>query len=262
MDLSLANKRALVGGSTQGLGRASAAELALLGAEVVLLARDEARLKEAAAALPTPQGQRHTYAVADASKPEQVRAAVERVIDPARPIHILVNNTGGPPPGPAIEGTLDQFRAAFEMHLVNNQILTQLLVPGMKAARFGRVINIISTSVKQPIPNLGVSNTIRAAVASWAKTLAAELGPFGITVNNVLPGYTQTERLTGLVKGRAAKSGQSEEAVEAEILATIPVGRFGQAHELGAAVAFLASPAASYVNGINLPVDGGRLGSL
>lgn len=262
MNLSLNARRAVVGGSTQGLGRACAVELAALGCTVTLLARDEARLRETAAALPAPAGQRHDYLVADFAKPEQVISAAQRLTDPARRVHVLVHNTGGPPPGPALEADADAYRAAFDMHLISGQRLVQAVVPGMKAAGFGRIINVISTSVKQPIQNLGVSNTIRAAVASWAKTLSAELGPFGITVNNVLPGYTKTERLRSLIKGRSTKSGAPEDAVAGELIASIPAGRFGEPEEFGAAVAFLASPAAGYINGINLPVDGGRLGSL
>ncbi|MBC7833833.1 MAG: SDR family oxidoreductase [Phycisphaerales bacterium] len=264
MNLSLSGKRALVCGSTQGIGRACAVELANLGASITLMARDEARLHEVAAALPPPAttGQKHLTLVADFTQPEQVRRAVHSAINPFDPILIVVNNTGGPAAGQAIDAAPEAFLAAFNAHVINNQLIAQATVPAMKTAGYGRIINIISTSVKQPIPNLGVSNTIRAAVASWAKTLSAELGSFGITVNNVLPGYTKTERLTSLVKGRAAKQATSEDAISRELISSIPAGRFGEAEEIAAAVAFLASPAAAYINGINLPVDGGRLGSL
>lgn len=265
MDLSLAGKRALVCGSTQGIGRAAAVELAQLGATVTLLARDEDRLRLAAAELPRPRGadaQGHSFLIADFSKPESVRAAVHASLDDAAPYHILINNTGGPPGGPVLDAAPEQFLAAFNAHVVCNQILVQLLAPGMKRARYGRIVNIISTSVKAPIPNLGVSNTIRGAVANWAKTLAGELAPHGITVNNVLPGFTKTDRLASLVKARAQKAGVAESEIEREMIATIPAGRFGEAAEVAAAVAFLCSPAAAYVNGINLPVDGGRLGTL
>lgn len=285
MNLSLSGRSALVCGSTQGIGYAAAVELSLLGANVTLLARNADKLKTACEALPRaahpptpsfpaatsassspPPPQKHAWAVADFSDLASVRAAAAELIKHAgpgaTPFHILINNTGGPPGGLAIDAAPEQFLATFSAHLIGSQILTQALVPGMKSAKFGRIVNIISTSVKAPIPNLGVSNTVRAAVASWAKTLAGELGPFGITVNNVLPGYTQTERLTSLMSGRASKSGLSEQQVAAELIATIPAGRFGTAQELGAAVAFLCTPAAAYINGINLPVDGGRLPSL
>ncbi len=263
MNLDLTGKRALVSGSTQGIGRAAAVELAGLGASVTLVARDAGKLAAVAAELPRPRpGQGHDFIQADFSRPDDVRAAVQAALKPESPYAILVNNTGGPPPGTALDIRPDDLLACLNAQLLAAIHLTQLLVPQFKAQGYGRIINVISTSVKQPIPNLGVSNTVRAAVASWAKTLSAELGPFGITVNNVLPGYTQTERLASLIKGRAAKQGVGEEHIAKDLLATIPAGRFGKPEELGAAVAFLASPSAGYINGINLPVDGGRLGSL
>ncbi|MBX3358156.1 MAG: SDR family oxidoreductase [Phycisphaeraceae bacterium] len=262
MNTNLVGKRALVCGSTQGIGRACAQELALLGCRVTLLARDADRLRTVTAELPTPASQKHDFLVADFSSPETVKVAAASAAEGSDPCHILINNTGGPPGGPALDASTEAYLAAFSAHIVCNQILLQALVPGMKAATFGRILNIISTSVKAPIPNLGVSNTIRAAVASWAKTLANELGPFGITVNNILPGFTDTARLTELFKSRAAKTGKPLDAVTKEAIATIPAGRLGRPEEIAAAAAFLATPAAAYINGINLPVDGGRLGTL
>lgn len=264
MNTSLVGKRALVCGSTQGIGLAAAVELATQGASVTLLARNVERLKETVKELPWggKEEQDHHWIAADFFDPTSVREAIRTEIDPARPYHILVNNTGGPPAGNAVDATAEQFIQAFQSHLICNQLLVQSLLPGMKDAKYGRVINIISTSVKQPIPGLGVSNTIRGAVASWAKTLAGELGGFGITVNNVLPGYTNTERLRSLITGRARKQGVTEKDIIADMTATIPAGRFAESSEIAAAIAFLASPAAGYVNGINLPVDGGRLGTL
>jgi 3-oxoacyl-[acyl-carrier protein] reductase len=252
MQLDLTGKTAIVCGSTQGLGYASAVELALLGARIVLMARNETSLEAVKATLPTPAAQQHDYVVADFSDATTVKAAIARFIAAGQQAEILVNNTGGPAGGPALTADPAAFVAAFNNHLVCNHLLVQALVPGMQAAGFGRIINIISTSVKQPIPGLGVSNTIRGAVASWAKTLATELGPLGITVNNVLPGFTKTGRYDALMAGRAA----------AEIAASIPLRRIGRPEEFGAVVAFLCSPAAGYVNGINLPVDGGRLACL
>lgn len=262
MNLSLAGRSALVCGSTQGIGRAAAHELALLGAEVTLLARNETALKAVAAELPVVGKVQHRWEQADFSDTASVQAAAARAIANGRTFQILVNNTGGPPGGPAIDANPAAFLAAFQAHLICNQLLAQAVVPGMKAASFGRIVNIISTSVKAPIPNLGVSNTIRGAVASWAKTLATELGSFGITVNNVLPGFTSTERLAALTKSKSQSSGASIDQVERDLKATIPAGRFGTADEIGAAIAFLCSPAAAYINGINLPVDGGRLPTL
>lgn len=261
MNLSLHNKRALVCGSTQGIGKACALELAELGASVTLLARNEEQLRAVRDLLPRGHGQLHEYLAADFSQPASLRDALQR-LDLRTPCHILVNNTGGPKGGPIVDAQLDEFRAAFEMHLICNHMLVQALVPHMKRDRYGRIINIISTSVKAPLENLGVSNTVRAAVANWAKTLAGELGPHGITVNNVLPGFTDTQRLASLFSARAEKTGKSVDEVTKAAIATIPAGRLGDAHEIAAAVAFLATPAAAYINGINLPVDGGRTQSL
>ncbi|HEX8656282.1 MAG TPA: SDR family oxidoreductase [Hymenobacter sp.] len=255
--------RALVGGSTQGIGRAVALALAERGCTVTLLARNEARLRETVAGLPTTNSQSHDYLVADFDDPEHLAAVVHDYLDQhPEGFHILVNNTGGPPGGPMLDASVAAFQLAFNQHVVCNHLLTQAVVPAMQQAGFGRIINIISTSVKIPLPGLGVSNTIRGAVASWAKTLANELGPHGITVNNVLPGATLTQRHHSLVEKKAAQSGQLAEVVEAEMLKLIPARRFGLAEEVAAAVAFLASPAAGYINGTSLPVDGGRTGSL
>ena len=263
MNLDLTTQRALVGGSTQGIGRAIAEELARLGATVTLLARDEARLRETAAALPAPHGQTHDYLVADFSQPATLAERLQAYLAAhSEGFHILVNNTGGPAGGPILDAPADAFRAAFEQHLVCNHLLAQAVVPAMRQRQYGRIINIISTSVKQPLPGLGVSNTIRGAVASWAKTLANELGPHGITVNNVLPGATVTQRHTSLIEKKTTQTGQSAEEIEAGMLKLIPANRFGQAEETAAAVAFLASGSAGYINGINVPVDGGHTGSL
>ena len=262
MNVDLAGKTAVVCGSTQGLGYASAVELALLGANVVLMARNEEKLKEALATLDKSKGQKHQYLVADFSDSNYVIAAINKFLEAGNSAHILVNNTGGPAAGTVLNATVEEMLQAFNNHLLCNHILTKALVPGMKAAGFGRIINIISTSVKEPIAGLGVSNTIRAAVANWSKTLATELGPFGITVNNVLPGFTQTSRADYVIASKMKQSDQTKDQVLAAIEAAIPVGRIGRPEEFGAAVAFLASPAASYINGINLPVDGGRLACL
>jgi len=262
MELSLVGKKALVCGSTQGIGLASAVELATLGAEVTLLARNTQRLEAVCSELPREHDQSHEWIAADFSEPASVSAAVSGAISSGHRWQILVNNTGGPAGGKAVDASPSAFLDAFKAHLINNQQLVQLLVPGFRASKYGRVINIISTSVKAPIPGLGVSNTIRGAVASWAKTIAAELAPDNITVNNVLPGFTDTARLNELFDGKAKKLGKSVEDVTNDAISSIPAGRLGKAEEIAAAVAFLASPAAAYINGINLPVDGGRLPTL
>ncbi|OUJ73421.1 SDR family oxidoreductase [Hymenobacter crusticola] len=259
----LAGQQALVGGSTQGIGRAVAEVLAQMGASITLLARNEERLQQIAAELPTPTAQTHDYIVADFVDANVVATRVHDYLNShPRGFEILINNTGGPAGGPLLAAPAEAFRAAFEQHLVCNQVLAQALVPTMQANQYGRIINIISTSVKQPLPNLGVSNTIRAAVGNWAKTLANEVASSGITVNNVLPGATVTQRHTSLIEQRAVQTGQSTESIEDNLLQLIPVHRFGQPEEIAAAVAFLASPAASYITGINVPVDGGRTGNL
>ncbi|MDN5204097.1 SDR family oxidoreductase [Fulvivirgaceae bacterium BMA10] len=262
MDIQLNDKRAVVCGSTQGIGKAVAIELAKLGCSVTLVARNEAALKDVLKGLDQSQGQEHDMVVADFSKPEMVKEEMNGYMRSNHKVHILINNTGGPPAGSAIDASPEAFVNAFSAHLICNQHLTQALVPLMREAGYGRIINIISTSVKVPIPGLGVSNTIRGAVASWAKTLSRELGPDGITVNNVLPGLTETARLTSLIKTRAKNAGITEEEQIALMKSTVPAKRFAKASEVAQAVAFLASPAASYINGINLPVDGGSTPSL
>jgi len=261
MNLDLRGKIALVGGSTQGIGKASAIELALLGATVTLLSRNEQMLKAVVNELPTPANQIHNYLVADFNDPDQLKSVIQKFTS-TNTVHILVNNTGGPPAGPALDATPEDFTRAFTNHLICNQILVQAVVPGMKEATFGRIINIISTSVKAPIKGLGVSNTTRGAVANWAKTLSVELAPFEITVNNVLPGTTMTGRLDSIIKSKAEKSGKTFDEIKNEMIAEVPAGRISEPYEVAAAVAFLATPAAGYINGINVPVDGGRTGSL
>lgn len=262
MNLDLTHKTAIVCGSTQGIGRACAVELALLGANITLMARNEEGLKKTLTSLDTSKNQIHRYIVADFASSENVKMAIETYMATFPEVHILVNNTGGPASGPIIEATPEQFLKAFEMHLINNQILTQAVVPSMKRAGFGRIVNIISTSVKQPILGLGVSNTVRWSVASWAKTLSLEITQFGITINNVLPGYTNTNRLESINEQRAQAAGKTVEEINQQLAADVPLRRFAEPEEIAAAVAFLCSPAAAAISGINLPVDGGKTGSL
>lgn len=261
MEIRLAGRTALVTGSTQGIGLATAKLFAQAGASVVLLARDAQRLEEARATLDTAMGQQHRTLCADMADTDALAAAMQGLAGQV-PVHILVNNTGGPPPGPAHLAEVEAFNAAFRLHLLAYQTLVKALLPGMKEAGEGRIINIISTSVKQPLPNLGVSNTIRGAVANWSKTLANELGPFGITVNNVLPGATSTERLAAIIRNKAEKMGISEEEAAHEMMAEVPLRRFARPEEIAAAVLFLAGPTGAYISGINLPVDGGRTACL
>jgi 3-oxoacyl-[acyl-carrier protein] reductase len=260
MNTSLAGRRALVCGASQGIGRAAALALAAEGAAITALARNEASLRALCDELPR-AAEPHHFLVVDLSDPETAGRAVRE--DVARePVQILLNNTGGPPPGPIAAATAEAFRAAFDTLLLSSHALVQAVLPAMRQAQWGRIINIVSTSVREPIGGLGVSNTIRAATAGWAKTLSKEVGPDGITVNNILPGSTRTRRLETIIAGRARAADSTMEAVEQAMMAEIPLRRFARPEELGAAVAFLASPAAGYITGVSLPVDGGRLASI
>ena len=262
MDINLRSKRALVCGSSQGIGRACAIELANSGASVTLFSRNQSKLDSVKSELCTAQGQQHSVLIADFAQPDEVNRVILDDVAANGGYDILINNTGGPAPGPANTTDVSAFLEAFNLHLITNHHLVQALLPAMKAKQFGRIINVISTSVKQPIPGLGVSNTIRGAVASWSKTLANELGPFGITVNNVLPGATATSRLDAIISGKAKKQNISIEQATNNEKAQIPMRRFAAPEEFAAAAAFLASPAAGYITGINLPVDGGRTSCL
>lgn len=258
MQMELHGKHALVCGASQGIGFAAARELASLGAKCTLLARNEARLKAAVAALP---GEGHSFLVADFTDPMSVSEAAEKAAA-LQPVDVLINNTGGPPGGPAHAADPQDYLSAFNQHLICNQRLVQAVLPSMRTTGGGRIVNVISTSVKQPLDGLGVSNTVRGAVANWAKTLANELGPDGITVNNVLPGATRTARLDQIAEAKAAKTGTTPQQVLSNMANAVPLKRLGEAHEIGAAIAFLCSPAAAYISGVNLPVDGGRTRSL
>jgi 3-oxoacyl-[acyl-carrier protein] reductase len=261
MNLSLEGKNAVICGSTQGIGAAVAEELALLGANCTLIARNEKALKLRIHELDIALRQEHNYLVADFSEPENVKEIIEEHVK-NHAVHILINNTGGPPAGPITDATEEDFLKAFNQHLICNHILTKAVVPSMKKEGYGRIINIISTSVKIPLKNLGVSNTVRGAVASWAKTMANELGQFNITVNNLLPGSIVTQRLASVIENAAKRGNVLVEVIEKNMKDEIPMKRFGDISEIAAVAAFLASPAASYVNGVSIPVDGGRTGSI
>ncbi|CAN5713612.1 SDR family oxidoreductase [soil metagenome] len=261
MDLNLAGRHALVCGGSEGIGRATAHELALLGANVTVLARRAEALQAVVKALPCGNAQSHGVLAVDMARTDQLAQQVALLV--ARtPVHILVNNTGGPPGGPAHAAEATAFLDAFNRHLIAGQTLVQAVLPGMRTAEWGRIVNVVSTSVREPIAGLGVSNTVRGAVAAWAKTLSRELAGNGITVNNVLPGFTETGRIAQILRERAAREGRSEEAVAADMRATVPAGRFARPEETAAVIAFLCSPAAGYVNGVSLAVDGGRMQSI
>jgi 3-oxoacyl-[acyl-carrier protein] reductase len=261
MNLDLIGRRALVCGSSQGIGRGAAHELALLGASVTLLARSATALQVVLDELPRQHGQHHALAIADLGDTAGLAVAVAAVVAQG-PVHILVNNSGGPPGGLIHTAAPEDFATVFRQHVLGSQVLVTGVLAGMREAQFGRIVNIVSTSVKEPLANLGVSNTVRAAVAGWAKTLAGEVAADGITVNNVLPGYTRTARLQGMVAAQATRAHQTTAAAEASMLAQVPARRFGTPEEVAAMVAFLCTPAAAYVTGTSIAVDGGRTRSL
>jgi 3-oxoacyl-[acyl-carrier protein] reductase len=261
MNLSLEEKNAVICGSSQGIGLAIAQELAALGANCILVARNEKKLEQAIKTLPQLEYQKHSFRVVDFNNTDEVRNAIEGILKTQK-VHVLVNNSGGPPAGIISEAKEEEFLEAFNQHLVNNHNLTTAVLPGMKEDGYGRIINILSTSVKIPMPSLGVSGTIRAAVAAWAKMLSNDVGQFSITVNNILPGYTETERLQELLTQNAKKKNENEEKIAEGMKKDIPMKRFAKASEIAAVAAFLASPAASYVTGVSIPVDGGRTGAI
>ena len=263
MNIDLTGKTALVCGASQGLGAAIAKELAVLGANIILIARNEDKLKTILASLDISKQQQHIYFSADTSATDELKNKIQTYLAGQNHIiHILINNTGGPPPGPLIDTKAEEIEKAFRSHLLTAHVLTHLVTDGMKRSGYGRIINIVSTSIKQPIPGLGISNTVRAAVANWGKTLSSELAKFGITVNNVLPGSIKTARLDDLFTKQAASSATNIDEIIQKNISAIPAGRFGSPEEFAAAVAFLCTPAAAYITGINLPVDGGKTLSL
>jgi 3-oxoacyl-[acyl-carrier protein] reductase len=258
MEISLKGKHAVVCGSTQGIGKAIALQMANAGATVTLVARNEQRLLEVLSLLSVKEGQNHNMIVADFSDPGMLEKKIQEFLKQNLTVHILVNNTGGPSPGLLFEAKEYDLLNAFSQHIICNHILAKAFIPSMKEANYGRIINIISTSVKEPIPNLGVSNTVRGSVANWAKTLSYELASFGITVNNILPGFTKTQRLDSLIELRSKNAGKSVVDIEKEMIDQIPAKRFGTPEELSYLASFLASPLAAYINGVSIPVDGGK----
>jgi 3-oxoacyl-[acyl-carrier protein] reductase len=262
MNVSLENKNALVCGASRGIGKAIAIELSRLGASVTVMARNTENLKEVLAELYKEHpAQDHQFLVADFQEQETVLTRVKSILT-QKNFHILINNSGGPKGGPILQAQAGEFSAAFHQHIIFSHKLTQLLLEGMKKDHYGRIVNIISTSVKEPIPGLGVSNTIRGAMGNWAKSMAIELGAQGITINNLLPGYTNTQRLKEIIADKAAKTGKTESEIAKEMMSTVPMGRFAEPQEIAHAVGFLVSPSAGYITGVNLPVDGGRTKSL
>ena len=259
---SLFGLNTLVCGSTSGIGQCTAQEFAELGASVTLFARNEEKLKKTLSSLQISDDQKHQYLVGNFNSPDTIQEIVKSHISSGNKYHILINNSGGPKGGPIIDADTSEFIEGFNRHLICNQILVKALLPGMKDLNYGRIINIISTSVKEPINGLGVSNTIRGAVASWAKTLSIEVTQDRITINNILPGFTDTDRLSSLIEAKSKSQGKSKDDIALDMKKQVPSGRFGLPQEIAKTIAFLASPAAGYINGVSLAVDGGRLSSI
>lgn len=258
MNISLFNKTALVSASTRGLGKAIAMQLAASGAQVTLLARNETKLKAAVADLPTPNGQKHSYLEADFSD----LGAFKTIISDYFTSHgtdILVNNSQGPAGGTILEKDTGDYQKAFDTLFQTVVFLTSCALPGMKKNGFGRIINVSSLSIRQPLLHLALSNIIRPATAAWAKNLALEVAPFGITVNNILTGMFDTERINELYSGRAAELGIPLEELKVRMAKDIPAQRFGKPEEYGYLAAFLASENAAYITGANIPIDGGMI---
>ena len=259
MILNLNGKRALLCGSTDGIGKASAIMMADLGAEIVLLARNQNKLKNTLKELSINNSQNHSMICADFNNPEKLNEIINNELH--EPVHILLNNSGGPHGGLLVDSNIDEFREGFERLLISNQIMVKSVFEGMKKMGYGRIINIISISINNVIPGLGVSNTIRGAVAQWAKTLALEIGQYGITVNNVLPGYTNTGRLQELANAKSKASGVSVDEIRSIWANSSASKRIGEPEEIANAVVFLASDASSFINGVDITVDGGRSGA-
>lgn len=260
MDLGLSGKRALICGGSSGLGRAVATTLVAEGAHVALLSRDAGKLQAVADELNAMGPGRAVIAPADLADHASLLIAVD-VAEAALggPIEILLNNTGGPPPSAVSGLEPDLWRAQFEAMVLSIFRLTDRVLPGMKAMGWGRILNVASITVVEPVASLGVSNTLRASVAAWAKTLAGEVAPHGITVNTLLPGRIDTPRIERLDAARAAAHGITPDQARAEATAGIPVGRLGTPEEFGAVAAFMASPQAAYVTGSLIRLDGGAV---
>lgn len=262
MNVSLEGLRAIVCGASQGMGKAIATQFAKSGASVFLIARNEENLKETVASLPQNSTQRHTYACVDITHLSQLETIIETANNEYGGFHIVVNNTGGPPPGLLFQSKNDELESAFKQHVLAAQTILKVVLTKMIELKYGRIINIISVGLKQPIENLGVSNTIRGAMGSWSKTLSKELAAYGITVNNILPGYIKTERLKYLIQRNSLAKNITYEEEERNFLEKVPVKRLGIPEEIGYLATFIASPLANYLNGTSIPLDGGFLDCL
>jgi 3-oxoacyl-[acyl-carrier protein] reductase len=262
VELGLSGKVALVAASSRGLGYAIAHELAAEGAALVMCARGEERLRQAAGEIERATGARVVALAADVARPAEVAGLVGRALGELGRVDVLVTNSGGPPPGTFESTGPEAWRSAVDVLLTSAVELARAVLPGMKERRFGRILNVTSITVKQPIENLILSNALRAAVTGMARTLASEVASYGITVNNLLPGYTRTERIVELAEATAARTGRPVDEFEKRLVAEIPARRLGEPRELAALAAFLASERAAYVTGQSIAVDGGWIRGL
>lgn len=261
MNISLKGKKALVGGSSKGIGEAIARQLAESGASVTLMARNEERMKTIIGELNTHEGQEHQYLVVDFSNFDAFKKVITSFFE-HNTIDILVNNTQGPEGGGALEKSVDDYQQAFDLLFKSVVYTTELALKHMQQSKWGRIINVASISVKEPLSYLALSNTIRAAVVTWAKSLAFDVAQDGITANSVLTGYFDTDRIAQLNTKKAEKMGVSPEEVLSSMEEKVPMKRIGKPEEYGYLVAFLASDQAAYITGTNIPIDGGLLKSM
>lgn len=261
ISIDLKGKRALIGGGSQGLGAAIAKSFAEAGAEVVLLARSEEKLHKITNSLPAASGIRHSYLSVDMTRPEVLKREITSLLK-SSPVDILVNNTGGPPPGTVLEMESEDYKKAYSLLFEPVELLTSLVIPGMKERGYGRIINCTSVTVKEPKPELVLSNTLRAMIITWAKSLSTAVGSFGITVNNLLTGYFETERLAEVAAKKASLENISSSTIMKAMATQTALQRIGDPSEFASVAAFLASPLASYITGTSIPVDGGYLRSV
>ena len=258
MKIDLTGKKALVGGSSQGIGLGIATELANSGASVCLMARNESRLKQIVDQLPN--SSKHSYLVVDFSKFEDYKIKIEKYVKNNQ-VDILINNTQGPPAGNSLSKNIDSYQEAFDLLFKSVVHTTSLVIPGMQKNKWGRIINVTSVSVKEPLNYLVLSNSIRSAVVAWAKSLSVDLGPHGITVNSILTGYFDTERIKELNKEKSKSLNISETEVLEKMKSLVPASRLGRPEEYGYLISFLSSDNAAYINGASIPIDGGLLKS-
>tara|TARA_B110000196_G_scaffold111401_1_gene96704 strand:- start:390 stop:1175 length:786 start_codon:yes stop_codon:yes gene_type:complete len=260
MKIDLSGKKALIGGSSKGIGLGIAKQLAESGASVCLMARNETKLKEIVSKLPSSENQNHDYLVVDFSSFDGFKIIIEEYVDKNR-IDILINNTQGPPAGNSLSKDIESYQEAFDLLFKSVVYTTSLIVPKMLKNKWGRIINVTSVSVKEPLNYLVLSNSIRSAVVAWAKSLSVDVGKDGVTVNSILTGYFDTERIKDLNKEKSKSLNISEDEVLEKMKSLVPINRLGKTEEYGYLVSFLSSDKAAYINGASIPIDGGLLKS-